>query len=138
MSKILTGVVVSNKMSKTIVVDVAKKFQHPRFRKIVNIHKKFKVHVEEGTVEVGSVVRIQETKPISKDKHFVLLPGLVTEKKQTKKTETKETTNEAAAVVKEPAQKPVQKTTKKTAVKTAKATKKPVKTAKKKVSNSKK
>jgi small subunit ribosomal protein S17 len=73
MSKILTGTVVSNKMIKTIVVDVSKKYQHPRFKKIVKIHKKFKVHVEEGTVQIGEVVRIQETRPISKDKHFVLI-----------------------------------------------------------------
>ncbi len=75
MSKILTGTVVSNKTPNTIIVDVHKRYQHPRFKKIVNVHKKFKVHVESGTADVGAVVKIQETRPISKDKHFILIKG---------------------------------------------------------------
>jgi small subunit ribosomal protein S17 len=73
MSKILTGVVISNKMEKTVVVDVQKKFSHPRYRKVIIRHKKYKVHCEDGSVNVGDVVTIKETKPISKDKHFVIV-----------------------------------------------------------------
>ncbi|MEO6508893.1 MAG: 30S ribosomal protein S17 [Patescibacteria group bacterium] len=73
MSQILTGIVVSDKMLKTVVVDVQRRFQHPRFKKIVNIHKKFKVHVEGDKPQIGTVVKIKQTKPISKDKHFILL-----------------------------------------------------------------
>jgi len=139
MAKILTGIVVSDKMTNTVVVDVQRKFQHPRFKKIVNIHKKFKVHAEDGSVKVGDVVRIQETKPISKDKHFILLAkgaenfsGKASAKEAPAKAQ-KEEVKEAAVAVEAPAAE-----TKKTAA--AKTTKKvPAKTVtKKKVTSSKK
>ncbi len=128
MSKILTGIVVSNKMQNTVVVDVKKKFQHRRYRKIVNMHKKYKVHVGSSTIPVGSTVKIQETKPISKDVHFMLASTQAFSKEpaaketkivkpsKTSTTKKKETTETASAVAVEPAQK-TPKTEKKTAKK---------------------
>jgi small subunit ribosomal protein S17 len=74
MAKILEGKVVSKKMKNTIVVVVERKLRHPLYRKVIKRHKKFKVHVEQdNVVELGQVVKIKETKPISKDKHFILV-----------------------------------------------------------------
>ncbi len=71
MAQQLTGVVVSNKMQKTIVVKIERKFTHHLYRKVITRHKKIKAHLETGTVNEGDVVLIQETKPLSKDKHFI-------------------------------------------------------------------
>lgn len=107
MSKILTGTVVSNKMTKTIVVDVQRRFQHPRFKKIINIHKKFKVHVEDGTVKVGDIVKIKETRPISKDKHFILVTNSVVEESKTRvsgeQKEVQKPVKKASEKIKKPA-----------------------------------
>lgn len=70
MAKTLTGIVVSTNMQKTITVSVERKFQHPRYRKIIRNHKKYKAHNENKDIKVGDIVTIQETRPISKDKHF--------------------------------------------------------------------
>lgn len=66
------GVVVSTKMDKTIVVEYVARVPHPRFKKIVKRSKKFYAHDEEGKAVVGDKVRITETKPISKQKCWVL------------------------------------------------------------------
>lgn len=66
------GVVVSTKMNKTIVVEYVARVPHPRFKKIVKRSKKFYAHDEEGKAAVGDKVRITETKPISKQKCWVL------------------------------------------------------------------
>ena len=68
-----TGEVVSNKMTKTIVVSVERRFAHPRFRKVVSGYKKFYAHDEKGEAKVGDRVRIQETRPISKTKRWRLV-----------------------------------------------------------------
>lgn len=68
--KILTGVVVSDKMDKTVVVLVSRYVQHPKYKKYYNIHKKFKAHDEANEYKVGDKVTIEETRPISKDKSF--------------------------------------------------------------------
>lgn len=70
--KVLTGTVVSDKMKDTIVVSVESFKKHPKYGKFVKGHKKFKVHDAGNTAKVGDKVRIVETKPISKDKHFKL------------------------------------------------------------------
>jgi small subunit ribosomal protein S17 len=128
MSKILTGVVVSTKTPMTIVVDVQTRYQHPRFKKIVKRHKKFKVHVLDTNAQIGDVVKIQQTRPISKDKHFILYTGKVTT--ETTKTETKKEVKapvkkaevkktEVESAVKAPtARKTAKKTTKKAVKKT--------------------
>ncbi|MEW6002060.1 MAG: 30S ribosomal protein S17 [Nitrospirota bacterium] len=71
--KIYTGVVVSNKMDKTVVVEVTRLFQHPEYKKTVKKTKRFKVHDEENKCRIGDTVRIVETRPLSKDKRWVVI-----------------------------------------------------------------
>jgi small subunit ribosomal protein S17 len=67
------GEVVSNKMAKTIVVRVERRFPHPRFRKVVTAFKKFYAHDEKGEARIGDKVRIQECRPLSKTKRWRLV-----------------------------------------------------------------
>ena len=67
------GVVVSNKMEKTIVVAVARKVKHPIYGKFVNKTKKFHAHDEKNECEVGDTVRLMETRPLSKTKRWRLV-----------------------------------------------------------------
>ena len=67
------GEVISNKMTKTIVVQVERRFQHPRYRKIVTGYSKFYAHDEKSEAKVGDRVRIQETRPLSKMKRWRLI-----------------------------------------------------------------
>jgi small subunit ribosomal protein S17 len=71
--KILEGVVVSNKMDKTIVVKVEEKLSHRLYGKLVKKIKKFKVHDPDKRAKVGDKVKIIESRPYSKEKHFLLL-----------------------------------------------------------------
>lgn len=71
--KVFTGRVVSDKMDKTIVVAVETKVRHKMYGKRVNSTKKYKVHDENNVAKVGDVVRISETRPLSKDKRFRLV-----------------------------------------------------------------
>ncbi|MBJ7899074.1 MAG: 30S ribosomal protein S17 [Cyanobacteria bacterium RI_101] len=64
------GVVVSNKMDKTVVVAVENRSPHPKYKKIVVKTKKFKAHDEENKCQEGDRVRIQETRPLSKTKRW--------------------------------------------------------------------
>lgn len=68
--KTLKGVVVSDKMDKTVVVKVARFVEHKKYGKRIKKVKKYKVHDEGNTKKIGDAVEIEETKPISKDKHF--------------------------------------------------------------------
>jgi len=68
-----TGAVVSNKMEKTIVVAVKRKVKHPIYGKFVNKTTKFVVHDEENTCKEGDLVRIMETRPLSKRKNWRLV-----------------------------------------------------------------
>ena len=70
MPKVFIGEVVSTKMQKTVVVRVERKFTHPLYRKVVKKHKKFKAHNERFDLKEGDVVKIKETRPLSKTKHF--------------------------------------------------------------------
>src|SRR5579871_4924599 len=67
------GEVVSNKMTKTIVVRVERRFPHPQFKKIVTSYKKFYAHDEKAEAKIGDTVRIEETRPLSKLKRWKLL-----------------------------------------------------------------
>ena len=67
------GIVMSNKMQKTIVVRVQHATKHPRVGKILQQFKKFKVHDEKNSAKVGDKVRIQETRPLSKAKNWRLV-----------------------------------------------------------------
>ncbi len=68
--KIRVGTVVSDKMDKTVVVEVARQFPHRLYGKILKRTKKFKAHDEENSCGVGDVVRIMETRPFSKQKRW--------------------------------------------------------------------
>ena len=68
--KTRTAVVVSDKMDKTVVVAIKERVKHPLYGKIVNRTKKFKVHDENNQCGVGDKVRVMETRPLSKDKHW--------------------------------------------------------------------
>src|SRR5882672_4648894 len=67
------GEVVSNKMSKTIVVKVERRFPHPQYKKIVTAYSKFYAHDEKNEAKIGDRVRIEETRPLSKTKCWRLV-----------------------------------------------------------------
>jgi small subunit ribosomal protein S17 len=67
------GEVVSNKMTKTIVVRVERRFPHPKFKKIVTSYKKFYAHDETSQAKPGDTVRIEESRPLSKLKRWTLV-----------------------------------------------------------------
>ena len=64
------GYVVSNKMNKTVVVEIERSVVHPLYRKVLWRVTKFKAHDEDNSCKIGNRVRMVETKPISKDKHM--------------------------------------------------------------------
>ena len=66
----IKGTVLSNKMSKTVVVRVDRLKKHPKYQKYFRTSKKFKVHDEKGEYKTGDVVIIEETRPTSKDKRW--------------------------------------------------------------------
>ena len=67
----MTGVVTSNKMAKTVVVEITRVFRHPLYRKVVHSSKRVKAHDEIGC-QIGDQVQIVESRPISRDKHWVV------------------------------------------------------------------
>jgi len=72
-NKTLKGVVVSDKMDKTIVVEVTRFVEHKKYGKRIKKTKKYKAHDEENVKKIGDLVEIEETKPLSKDKHFTVI-----------------------------------------------------------------
>jgi small subunit ribosomal protein S17 len=68
--KIRVGVVVSDKMQKTVVVRIDRRVPHPIYGKMVTRSKKFKAHDEDNSAKTGDTVRIAETRPLSKDKRW--------------------------------------------------------------------
>src|SRR3974377_1389033 len=70
--KILVGEVGSTKMAKTIVVEVNRQKAHPFYKRVVKRSKKFYAHDEQGTAKLGDVVKIEETRPLSKLKRWQL------------------------------------------------------------------
>ena len=66
------GKVISNKMAKTIVVQVQRRFPHPQYKKVITAYSKFYAHDEKGEAKVGDVVLIRETRPLSKLKRWRL------------------------------------------------------------------
>jgi small subunit ribosomal protein S17 len=67
------GEVISNKMAKTIIVRVQRRFPHPEYKKVVTTYKKFYAHDEKGDAKPGDRVRIEETRPLSKTKRWRLV-----------------------------------------------------------------
>ena len=70
------GVVLSNKMQKTIVVQIRRKALHPLYGKVIEKAAKFKVHDEKNVAKIGDRVKIEETRPLSKDKRWRLVEVL--------------------------------------------------------------
>lgn len=68
--RVLSGVVVSDKMKDTIVVNITRFEKHAKYQKFQKISKKYKAHDAGNTKKIGELVKIVECKPISKDKHF--------------------------------------------------------------------
>lgn len=68
-----TGIVLSDKMQKTIVVQIRRKTRHPVYGKVMEMANKFKVHDEKNEAKIGDQVRIAETRPLSKDKRWRLV-----------------------------------------------------------------
>ena len=71
--RVLEGVVVSDKNDKTIVVKVERRLRHPVLKKTVRLSKKYHAHDAHNTAKTGDVVRIEETRPLSKQKRWTLL-----------------------------------------------------------------
>ena len=71
--KVLMGKVVSNKMDKTIFVAVEEQLRHPAYGKIIKRTNKFKAHDENNQCDIGDVVEIMETRPLSRDKRWRLV-----------------------------------------------------------------
>ena len=71
--RVLQGVVVSDMQDKTVVVRVERRVMHPVYKKYIMRSKKYAAHDEKNAFKVGDIVRIEESRPISKNKHFVVL-----------------------------------------------------------------
>jgi small subunit ribosomal protein S17 len=67
----ITGVVTSNKMTKTVVVEISRKFRHPLYHKVIHLSKRVKAHDELGC-QIGDQVQIVESRPLSRDKRWVV------------------------------------------------------------------
>ena len=67
-----SGVVVSNKMEKTVVVRVERIVKDPRYKKHLRVHKKFKAHDQKNACQIGDIVEIVETRPLSRRKRWAL------------------------------------------------------------------
>ncbi|MEX1052483.1 MAG: 30S ribosomal protein S17 [Patescibacteria group bacterium] len=80
MSKILTGTVVSISTENTAIVLIEHKYRHAMYQKVIKRSKRFKAHIGEVKVENGDTVLIEETRPISKDKHFIVIKNLKAKK----------------------------------------------------------
>ncbi|MBB5022414.1 30S ribosomal protein S17 [Desulfurispira natronophila] len=71
-NKSFIGVVLSDKMDKTVTVAVESRKRHPKYKKFVKYRKKYKAHDEENQCNQGDTVRIVESRPLSKEKHWVV------------------------------------------------------------------
>ena len=73
--RIMQGVVVSDKMEKTLVVNVERKFPHPLYKKYIKRSKRYHVHDGDNQFKVGDIVNIQECRPLSKTKRWEVISG---------------------------------------------------------------
>ncbi len=71
--RVMQGLVVGDRADKTVVVEVERRFTHPTLRKVVRRSKKYQAHDEANQYKIGDVVRIQECRPISKTKSWVVI-----------------------------------------------------------------
>ncbi len=74
--KILVGRVTSDKMDKTIIVQIERLKRHPRYGKVIRLHQKYKAHDENNSASEGDTVKIIESKPFSKEKRWALVEVL--------------------------------------------------------------
>ncbi len=79
--KELTGIVTSDKMTKTVVVRVTRLARHPTYEKVIRHYVNYKVHDEESKAKIGDTVRIMETRPLSKEKRWKVA-GIISKLKQ--------------------------------------------------------
>ncbi len=73
MKKQLTGKIISDKMQKTVVVEVERLKEDPKYKRKFKAHKKYKAHYDEGEYHIGEIVTIEECTPISKDKKWRII-----------------------------------------------------------------
>lgn len=71
--RVLKGKVISSSPNKTVIVEVIKKIRHPKYHKVVTTRNKFAAHDEDNKFQVGDLVSIEESRPISKTKTWVVL-----------------------------------------------------------------
>lgn len=74
--KQLRGIIISDKMQKTVVVKVERIKEHPKYKRRYKLHKKYKAHDEKGEYKVGDKVIIEECRPLSKDKRWRVISKL--------------------------------------------------------------
>jgi small subunit ribosomal protein S17 len=74
--RILQGVVVSDKSDKTVIVSVERRVMHPMYKKFITRSKKYAAHDEGNACKVGDMVRIEESRPISKRKRWIVISDL--------------------------------------------------------------
>jgi small subunit ribosomal protein S17 len=68
--KVRMGVVVSDKMDKTVVFEVERKTQHPKYKRVIKRTTRFKAHDENNECKIGDKIKVMETRPLSKDKRW--------------------------------------------------------------------
>ncbi len=69
----IEGKVVSDKMQKTVVVEIQSQVKHPRFKKYYTVRKKYKAHDEKNECKIGDIVVIRESRPLSRDKRWAVV-----------------------------------------------------------------
>ena len=74
--RILTGIIVSDKLDKTIIVRVERWVQHPKYLRRMRLHQNYKAHDEKNEYKTGDRVEIEETRPLSKDKRWRVIKKL--------------------------------------------------------------
>ncbi len=80
-AKVLKGIVVSDKMDKTVVVSVSRFIKHPFYGKFYKVNKKYKAHDENNQYKVGDILEIMSVRPLSKDKKFKVI-GILSDNKK--------------------------------------------------------
>jgi small subunit ribosomal protein S17 len=70
--KVLVGRVLSNQMDKTVVVEVEQRKRHRLYGKVINVRKRFKAHDEKNSCQVGDLVKMVESRPLSREKRWVV------------------------------------------------------------------
>lgn len=83
------GYVISDKMDKTVIVAIETRMAHPRYRRVIRQISKFKAHDEENTCQTGDLVKIVESRPISKEKHWKVAE-IISKKKSSNVTTTED------------------------------------------------